>query len=159
MSESIRAKTRRDGSITIKTAALSYSVAYTNGDFSGSFPKADRVVIRDRHAVAGLRKGADPIPTFSFSVHMREFTDGSSTTIVDTIERTGLWVAAVSTGGAAFEQFLCDVVMTVNKNNDSADHVITMTMCHLTYDFAEGDPDSITINGECYGTVSRTGPA
>ena len=165
MAESTVAKTLRDGTLVVNDGTpvtpLTYTVSFENGDFSGTFPKADRVVIRDRHAVAGLRKGADPIPTFSFSVHMREFTDGSATTLVDVIEKTGNWAAAKTTSTAAFEQVLYDVVLTIAgiSHDDTADHVLTLSDCHLQWDFSEGDPDSITVSGEVYGTVARTGPA
>lgn len=164
MPESTVAKSLRDGSITIEDGSgtpLSYSVAYENGDFSGSFPKADRVVIRDRHTIAGLRKGPDPVPTFSFSVHMREFADAASDTIVDVIERSGTWSASTSTAGDAYEQYLYDVTLTVEgtDHNDTADHTVKFSDVLLTWDFAEGDPDSITVSGECYGGVTRTGPA
>ena len=38
-------------------------------------------------------------------------------------------------------------------------HTATFTKVLLTYDFKEGDPDTINVKGEVYGTVTRTGPA
>jgi hypothetical protein len=160
MSESVFVKTLRDGTILINDATpvtpLAYSVSMENGDFSGALgAKADRVVIRDRHAIAGLREGADPIPTFSFSVHMREFKDASATTIIDVIEWTNTWSAGVSVASDAFEQKLHKVTLTVAGTGGGT---VVMNSVLLTYDFAEGDPDSLTINGEIYGAISRTGP-
>ena len=161
MAESIKAKTLRDATILINDATpvtpLAYTVAFENGDFSGALgAKADRVVIRDRHAIAGLRKGADPIPTFSFSVHMREFKDAAATsTIIDVIEWTNAWSGGVSVATDAFEQKLHKVTLTIA---DTTPNVVVINSVLLTWDFSEGDPDSVTVNGEVYGTITRTGP-
>ena len=56
MADSLVVGTRRDGTITITDgAAATYTVAFEVGDFSASEPLADRVVIRDRGAIVGLR--------------------------------------------------------------------------------------------------------
>lgn len=80
MADSVVVGTRRDGKITITDgAASSYEVTFEVGDFSSAEPGADRVVIRDRGAIVGLRKGDDPVLNISFSVHMRSLTETIST--------------------------------------------------------------------------------
>lgn len=165
MAESTVVKVRRDGTISIKDGAgspLTYTVAYENGDFAFGVDKEGRIVIRDRGAIVGLRKGDDPVNSLSFSVHFRAMAiTGTNATLLDVIHRTGAWAAATSTGGTGYEQFLVDVVMTIEGTDlgDSADHTATFTKVLLTYDFKEGDPDVINVKGEVYGTVTRTGPA
>ena len=79
MADSSVVATRRDGTITLTDgAASSYAVSFEVGDFSAAEPGADRVVIRDRGAIVGLRKGDDPVISFSFSVHMRSLTDSTA---------------------------------------------------------------------------------
>jgi hypothetical protein len=86
---------------------------------------------------------------------MREFKDASATTIIDVIEWTNTWSAGVSVASDAFEQKLHKVTLTVAGTGGGT---VVMNSVLLTYDFAEGDPDSLTINGEIYGAISRTGP-
>ena len=75
MAESTVVKVRRDGTLTLSDGTgtpVTYTVAYENGDVSfdgGS--KADRIVIRDRGTIVGLRKGDDPVPSLRFAVPMR----------------------------------------------------------------------------------------
>jgi hypothetical protein len=165
MAESTVVKVRRDGTITILDGAgspLSYTVAYENGDLSYAEDKAGRIVIRDRGTIVGLRAGDDPVQSLSFSVHLRAFAiTATNATLIDVIQRTGAWVAATSTGGTGFEQFLVTVKITVEGTDqgDSADHVATFAKVLLTYDVKEGDPDTLNVKGEIYGGITRTGPA
>ncbi len=165
MAESQVVKVRRDGTISIKDGAgspITYTVAYENGDFAATVDKAGRIVIRDRGTIVGLRKGDDPVQSLSFSVHLRALAiTGTNATLIDVIERTGAWAAATSTGGTGYEQFLVDVVMTIEGTDlgDSADHTATFSKVLLTWDMKEGDPDVINVKGEVYGTITRTGPA
>lgn len=126
-----------------------------------SQPKPESTVIYDRHTIVGERKAAQQVGTLSFSVHMRQFTDGTQTTIFDVVEKTGAWAAATSVGSAAYESFTVDVTYTSEgtDHGDSADHVIKANTCKLQIDFAEGDPNVLNISGEFYEGLTRTGPA
>lgn len=161
MARSTVVKVARDGLITLSDGAgtpLTHTVEYEEGDFSVSPEKAERVVLRDRGVIAGLRKGDDPVPTFSFSVYMRDFIDSADTTIIDVIEQTNGASSWTSTGGTGFEQFLIDVAFSAEgtDHGDAGDHTVTMTKCHLVWEFAEAkDGNKITVSGECYGTVTR----
>jgi len=156
-------KVARDGLVVFSDAttptALTHTVAYENGDFAFSDDKTERIVIRDRGTIVGLRKGDDSVASFSFTVFMRDFTDSAETTIIDVIDKTGAASTWVSTGGAKYEQHLVDVVFTVEgtDHGDTGDHILTCTKCFLNWDFAESkDGNSITVTGEIYGTRIRT---
>lgn len=163
MAESTVVKVRRDGIIAIADgAALTYEIAYENGDLTYDEDKAGRIVIYDRGTIVGLRKGDDPVLSLSFSVHMRAFKiDATNGTLIDVINQTGAWGGMTSTGGTGFEQKLVTVTMTVEGTDfgDTADHVATFAKVLLTYGFAEGDPNTINVKGEVYGGITRTGPA
>lgn len=165
MAESTVVKNFTDGTILIEdgtpVTALDYTVAYEAGDFSASSPRDERTVIRDRGAIAGLRNTNEQVGSISFSVHMRQFTDGTDETIIDMIERTGAFSAAVSVGGAAYEPFLHKVTFTVEgtDHSDSADHVMICSLVHLDWEFSEGDPNVINVTGELYARPTFTGPA
>ena len=162
--ESSVVKTYRDGTQTIEDGAgtpLSYDIAYEDGDFSVDVDKAGRTVIYDRGAIVGLRKGNDPVNAFSITVDMRQFTDADDSTIVDICEQppTGAWSAATSVAGKEYEFFLVKCTFTVKgvDNGDSADHKLIMDKVLLNWSFKEGDRNKITIKGEVYGAITRTG--
>jgi len=161
-------KVKRDGVITLLDgAAATYTVAYEDGDFSADTltggNAADRVVIRDRGSIVGLRKGDDPVGSLSFSVHMRELTNSTDAVLLDFITGTqgsgAGAVALVSTGGVGFEQFLLDCKITIDGQDLATDSTATFSKVLFTADFSEGDPDKLSIKGEVYGGVAFTGQA
>ena len=154
-------KVRRDGVITLTDgAAASYTVAYEDGDFSADkltgVNAADRVVIRDRGSIVGVRKGDDPVGSLSFTVHLRELTNGVSGVLLDFITGTNGGVALTSSGGIGFEQFMLDCKMTID-GQDLADSTATFSKVLFTADMSEGDPDKLSLKGEVYGSVVYTG--
>jgi hypothetical protein len=159
MSDSNVVATRRDGTITITDgAASSYVVSFEVGDFSFSEPNADRVVIRDRGAIVGLRKGDDPVLSFSFSVHMRSLTDTTADNLLDRIYNRGFNSGSLTgTGGDGFEQFLQTVEFKADTSGIGSGKVYTATFskCHLELSSMSesADGDSLEISGECYGGV------
>jgi len=166
MAESQVVKTLRDAQIRFFDATavtpLEYIFAIEEGSYQYTPGKPDRIVVRDRHAIAGLRKGADPIGQMSFSIHFREFTNAvADGTAIDFLEQRGKYAALVSTASAAYEFKLFDVEYTVEgtDHGDSADHIQTVTNCFGDWDFAEGDLDAVNVTVEVYGTHTETGPA
>lgn len=159
MADSSVVATRRDGTITITDGAASaYVVSFEVGDFSFSEPKADRVVIRDRGAIVGLRQGDDPVLNFSFSVHMRSLTDTSSDNLLDRLYNRGAHAGAplTSTGTDGFEQFLQTVEFKADTSGISGKtYTATFSKCLLEMgSFSESaDGDSIEVTGECYAGV------
>ena len=158
MAESLVSKTLRDGTIKIKDASgLVYEVTIEQGNFTVTPNKAGRTVIFDRHVIAGLRKAQDPIGSLSFTVSMRQFTHATDATIIDVMDRSGAWAAAVSVGGAAYEQFLVNVEAIVAGliHGDSGDHQLTFAKVFLDWSFSEGDPNTINVTGEVYGGYTK----
>lgn len=157
MAESTAVAVRRDGTITLKDGGgNSYDIAYENGDFSYTEEKADRIVIRDRGVIVGLRAGDDPVLSFSFTCHLRELTSAADPTTLDFIMDTGSFSGNTSVGGAGYEQYLIDIDFQIATTaaggiTDKA----TLSKCLLTYQISEGDPDSISLTGECYGGIVR----
>ena len=157
MSESTVVGVPRDGTITLTNGdAAAYIVSYENGDFGYSEDRAERVVIYDRGTIVGLRSANDAVPTFTFTVHFREFMNAAAATIMDFIYKTNNQSGATSSGGTGFEPFLVDVEFQANMSSLSGSNTkVTLTKCLLTASFAEGTPDAISISGECYGTITR----
>jgi len=161
MADSSVVATRRDGTITIEDNALSsYTVSFEVGDFSASEPGADRVVIRDRGAIVGLRKGDDPVINLSFSVHMRSLTDTTADNIMDRIYNRGFNSGSplASTGGDGYEQFLQTVKFAVDTSGVGSGKIYTATYAKVYLEvtnLTEGaDGNTIEVSGECYGGVT-----
>lgn len=157
MAESTVVAVPRDGTITITNGdATAYVVSYENGDMSMNLDKAERIVIYDRASIVGLRSGNDPVPTISFSVHLREFTNATSDTLLDFVYKTGNSSGATSTGGTGFEQFLVTVEFQANMSGLSGSNTkVTFEKVLLTAAVSEGNPDTISMSGEVYGPITR----
>ena len=155
-------KVRRDGTIKLAdNAATTLTVAYEDGNFSADLlgADADRIVIRDRGSIIGLRQGDDQVGSLSFSVHFMEFTNsGASGCLLDYINGTQAGSGLVSTGGNGWEQFLCDITMEIEcTDHGDSDTTAVFSKVLLTADFSEGDPDVLNVSGEVYGGVTYTG--
>jgi len=164
MAASTTVKVRRDGTLKLQDGAGSpttLEIDYEDGNFTANLLAAeeDRIVIRDRGSIVGLRKGDDQVGSISFSVHFREFTNAGAATLLDFCNGTASGSALTSTGGSGFEQFLCSVHMQVEGTNhgDNADGQATFAKVLLTADFSEGDPNVLNVQGEVYGGVTFTG--
>lgn len=165
MAESNAVKSYRLGTILLEDGttptALSYTVTIEEGNFTFADPKDNRTIVRDRGAIVGLIAGDEQIKSGSFSAHFREFTNAvADGTLIDFIENTGAYAAAVTTGGIESKLILKKITFTVEGTNcgDAADHVLTLNDVFLVWDFAEGETDVINVTFEVYGTVTRTGP-
>ena len=156
MSETTVVGVPRDGVITITNGdAVNYTVSYEQGDFSYNEEKAERIPIYDRGTLVGLRSGTDAIPTFSFTVHFREFMNASAHSLLDFISDTN-YGASASTGGTGYEPFLVDLEFKANMSGISGSNTkVTLTKCLIVPSFSEGSPDSVSLSGEVYGTITR----
>ena len=164
MAQSTLPKVRRDGSIVVAdSAAHTYTIGYEDGDVSFKKDKAARIVVRNRGVITTVRKGDDPVIQLSFSVHMRQFTGGTDVNLCDVLEGTGKvatipWVNSTAIYAAEFASF--DWTFQVEGTTpDGADHTAVFRACVGTWDFAEGDPNKISVTLECHGGVTFTGPA
>jgi hypothetical protein len=158
MADSTVVTTRRDGKITITDgAASSYEVSFEVGDFASAEPGADRVVVRDRGAIVGLRKGDDPVINISFSVHMRSLTDSTADNLMDRIYNRGFNGGSLtSTGGNGYEQFLQTVIFEVDTSA-IAGKIYTATYSKVYLEVSNlsesADGNTIEVTGEVYGGV------
>lgn len=158
-------KNFRDGTILIEDGTtptpISITVQYEAGDFSITGlnqSNTEATTYLDRGELGSVRKTSRTFPTFSFSAHMTDLSDATDKLLWDAVNKTGAFSSAISTGSTASDVFMLKVTLTVEGSNfgDSADHTLLMTNCHLSIDFAEGDPNTFTINGTVYGTFTAT---
>lgn len=168
MAFSVVPKMRRDGTLVLKDGTgtpVTLEVAFETGDFNFTPTKAAQVIIRDRHAITNVRRGdEEPSASGSFTVYMREFTDGSQAgNVLDFVNQTGLYSSNVSTGASGtprIEEYCIDIQYTVAEtDSEGADHVAVLSKCICDVVFTEGDPSTLAINYVCFGGVSYTGPA
>ena len=158
-------KTKCDGSIVLSDGTsptpLTYTVAYEAGDLSVQPMRFVYTDLFDRCELVGSRKSGVEPGSISFSVHMRDFTGGTDGSIIDFLEGTGAYSARVSTDTGEFEGNVLQVALTVEGTNhgDSADHVLTFPKCRLFWSFAEGEPNTINIEGTVLAAPTITGPS
>ena len=150
-------KTNRDGTIKIIAGADNLVISLDTGDFSFSEPKAGRTIIRDRGSISGLRKSDDEVGECSFTVHFREFTDAAAANVYDFIYHRASASGYTTVGTSGFEEFLVDLEYSSDASAMSGGtHTVTLNKVLLTASFSEGQPDSISVTGEVYGTYTYT---
>lgn len=156
-------KNFRDGTIRVfdgtAVTPLDVTVEYESGNWTvGGLKKSlnETVTYLDRGELGSVRYTSRTFPTGSFSLHMTELSDATNEVLLDLVRRTGAFSAAVSTLGASAEVYTLNMSLTVEGTNygDASDHSLTLTNCELSADLAEGDPNTITINYTCYGTIT-----
>jgi hypothetical protein len=157
-------KNFRDGTILIQDGTgtpLALTVSYEQGNFAISGLKKkqnETVTYLDRGELGSVRHTSRIFPTGSFSAHMTELSDATNQVLPDIIRRQGSYAAAVSTLGSSADVYTLKLTLTVEGTDfgDASDHTIVLNDCECSVDFAEGDPNSFTINFTVYGTVSMT---
>lgn len=157
MAASVIPKIMRDGTITILGgAAETYTVSYEDGDFAFSKDKDARIVVRDRGTIVGVRKGDSPVISGSFTVHMRDLTDGVALSLTDVLDKSGFAASWTSTGSGAFEDYMVNFVLTID-GGDVANNTVTLDKCIATWDFSEGQPNKVSVKFECFGGLTFVG--
>jgi hypothetical protein len=155
-------KNFRDGTIVIKDGTgtpIALTVEFEAGDFSISGLSANSntevTTYLDRGSLGSVRLTSQQFPTWSFSAHMTDLSDATSKTLWDAVNKTGTFAAAVSTI-ANSDVYGLDVVISIEGSNlgDPTDHVLTLVGNRLTIDFSEGDPNSFTVNGTTFGSIT-----
>lgn len=154
-------KTRRDGVITLSDLAAAHTleVAYEEGNLSISTPQTyASQVFRDRGDTVAVREGDDQQITGTFSFHMRQFTDAVELgSILDFIRKSGIYSTNVSVGTAGIpyvEQYCIDLTYVADGTSvgDAAATQVVLSKCVIdSYEFTEGDPDSVSLSFTCYG--------
>jgi hypothetical protein len=157
-------KNFRDGTITLSDATtptpLSVTVQYETGDFSVtglSQGNLEATTYLDRGDLGSVRLTSRTFPTFSFTAHMTDLSDATNKTLWDAVNKTGAFAAAIS-GITGSDVYGLKVLLSVEGTNfgDATDHTLELAGCHLTIDFSEGDPNSFSLNGTVYGTITAT---
>jgi len=166
MAASVIPKHFTDGTITVKDGTgspVTLTVPFTVGDLSLSGLAQDALgratnAYETRGVLNGLRRGAREYPTVSFSAHMADLSDGTDHTLVDFLRKKNSYSANVSTTATTGDVYTVDIVLTVEGTDlgDASDHVITMEDVDCRIDISEGEPNTFTINGTIYGSISTT---
>jgi hypothetical protein len=157
-------KNFRDGQIILKDGTgtpIAVTIAFESGDFSISGLSANAntevTTYLDRGSLGSVRLTSQTFPTWSFTCHMVEFSDGTDKTVWDAVNKTGTFAAAVSTITNS-DVYGLDCVINIEGTTlgEATDHTLTLVGNRITLDFAEGDPNSFTINGTMYGSMTAT---
>jgi len=157
-------KNFRDGQIILKDGTgtpIAVTIEFESGDFSISGLSANSntevTTYLDRGSLGSVRLTSQSFPTWSFTAHMVEFSDAVTKTLWDAVNKTGTFAAAVSTITNS-DVYGLDCVINIEGTTlgEATDHTLTLVGNRITLDFAEGDPNSFTINGTCFGSISAT---
>ena len=143
-----------DGTGTPVTLILPFTV----GDLSISGLQEtlrNVVAYEARGVLTGVRHTSIAPPTGSFSLQLAELTDAAVGVALDFVRKTAGYSSNVSTLGASAECYTVDVELAVEgSDHGDTDRTITLTDCHVLADFAEGEPNTLSCNFTCYGTVT-----
>jgi hypothetical protein len=156
-------KNFRDGTITVSDGTtptpLAVIVQYEAGDFSITGltqGNLETTTYLDRGDLGSVRSTSRTFPTFSFTCHMTDLSDGTNKTIWDIVNKSAgsAFASAVSTLTGS-DVYALTVVLAVEGTNfgDATDHTLTLSNCRLSIDFSEGDPNSFSLNGTVYGSI------
>ncbi len=90
------------------------------------------------------------------SLMVPDVSDGTNVTPLDFIRKKGAYASNVSTTTALGDVYTIDIVLTIEGTDlgDAADHTFTLEDVDCRADFAEGEPNTLTINGTIYGTIT-----
>ncbi len=155
-----------DGTGTPVTLTVPCSVGDTSIDalmaLSGITGEYNETVAYEcRGALDSVRHSTRIYPSISFTAHMRDATSGSAGNVLDFVRQLNAYSANLSTldAGADADVYCIDIILTIEKSDHGGtDSVITATNCRVVATLAEGDPNTISFAGICYGTVTSTGP-
>jgi len=164
MAHSTTIKNFRDGTLVISDGAGSpatHTVQFEAGDFSvsGLLPNGKELATYlDRGDLASIRHTNVTFPSGSFSMHMSDITDAGYSTAADLMLKKGSHSSAVSTLGANAEVYTVKLTLTIEgtDHGDGNDHTIVLDDCACSVDFAEGDPNSLSVSFTTYGSVTLT---
>ena len=154
-----------DGQIDVEDGTtptpVSLTVPFTVGDLSLSgYAETQRGVTAytARGVLTSVRHTDRTFVTGSFSAQLADISDGTDNTLVDFLTKQGSYASNVSTLGASAEVYGVKITLTVEGTDlgDSADHTIVLDDCVCTVDISEGEPNTVTVNFTCYGTISLT---
>ena len=152
-----------DAAASVASGAQTYTVAYEAGDLSLTIPQQSISHYLDRGKITSppsIRYGDDQAITFSFSAYFRDLTDSGAATLVDICQNSGHvtsnWISTLSTSIANddAEVFTVDLRWIVTNQGDATDTpALVLPFCTVNCAIAEGDPNTVTINGTCWSVA------
>jgi len=162
MAASTVVKNMNDGSMSLADGTatpVTHTVDFDVGDIqlSGLAETLQEVVAYEsRGVLKSVRHTTRTYPTFSASIMMTDVSDDVDATVIDFLLKQNSFSANASTiaGGV----YCVDITFTVEGTDvgDDEDHTIVLEDVHITLAIAEGDPNTITLEGTVYGTVTMT---
>ena len=137
---------------------LTLTVRFDNGDFSvGTLQSGLRAIVayKQRGKTVALRLGDPEYPQLSFSCFVSDLSEPLGGTIQDWIAKRAPFAARVSTSTAIGDADTSDVIVTFEGTafGDGSDQTYTCEDVALSYDFASGEPNKISITGVVYGDI------
>lgn len=164
MAVSTRPKNLNNVSVVLKDGTgtpVSLTLFAETGDFSVSGLKEvlnATTPYESRGKFIGVSHAARQYPSGSMSLIVTELSDASAGAIPDFVFRNGGYASNVSTTGSGTSQvYTIDIQVTIEGTNlgDTADHTFTLEDCEVTsFDYADGDPCTMTLAFICYGAVT-----
>lgn len=142
------------------TTPLEKVLDFENGDISitGLANVLREVVKYERRGrLHGVGLGARTYPQLTFTATLAEWTNNASGegTLLDLVKAKagGDYAARIGTLGADHPVICLDLEY---KFTDfaAADHDFTLHDCHITWDFSEGDPSTLSFTAEVLGEIS-----
>jgi hypothetical protein len=164
MAASTVIKNLNDGTITLEDGTgtpVTLVVPFSTGDLNVTALAATQnevTAYETRGTLNTVRHTSRTYPTLGFSFQVADYTDVTDFTAQDFVMFQGAYASNVSTLGANAEVKTIKVTLTVEgtDHGDAADHTIVLDDVHCTMDITEGDPNTATISGTVYGSVTRT---
>ena len=152
-----------DGSIEVADGTgtpVTLAVPFTSGDLSiDTLQESSRGIqaYQTRGSLHSVRLAAREFPTVTFSAQLADLSDGTDGTLVDFVLKQGGYNANESTLTGS-DVYAIKITLTVEGTDlgDSADHTIELDDVHCTMAIAEGEPDTVTISGTVYGSITMT---
>jgi hypothetical protein len=157
-------KNMRDGTLLLEDGttptALDVTVQYEAGDFSISGLSQglkEVTTYLDRGDLGSVRHTNQTFPSVSFTCHMTDVSDGTEKTLPDIIMKTtgSPFASAESTLGANADVYTLKLTWTVTEPGGSS-HTVVCDDVHCMIDISEGDPNSFSITGTVYGSITLT---
>lgn len=136
--------------------AAELDVPLYQGDFSASGLQADyseKVVYTAQGVNHTVRKGPRVDPSGSFTAHFPGYAEAGKHRLAAFIERRGEYASNIRVGHVCGDAYLVDIRHRLRGNGLAADMIREYRACAITYDYASGDPDTISCSWTCYGDV------
>ena len=149
-----------DGALSVEDGTatpVTFSLPFTTGDFSVSGLAETQQNVNayeSRGTLNSVRHTSRTYPTGSFSLQVADLSDGTEQTALDFFLKQGAFSGNTST--LQGDVYCVKVTLTTAGTalGDTADHTVVLDDCHVTVDMAEGEPNTLTCNFVCYGSVS-----